>query len=129
MVRKLYSEKKRWTYQCYQQAAAATAQRLSGHAEKCAREAMTGLLEIHELADRLCLPLEEITSVINERKLRYFLFSFGRVRFYWNFVWRDIQPFLRTGSPQLDVEAEMRSYQDRFGAAEPEQSKPEAATD
>jgi hypothetical protein len=67
--------------------------------------------------------------VINERKLRYFLFSFGRVRFYWNFVLRDIEPFLRTGSPQLEVEAEMRSYQDRFGAAEPEQPKPEAATD
>jgi hypothetical protein len=57
-------------------------------------------LEVHELAERRLLPINEINLLVMDGKLRYYLFGFGRVRFRWAEVFEDIQHFARRGNPQ-----------------------------
>jgi hypothetical protein len=72
------------------------------------------LLELYELAQRLRLPTNEISYLVSEGKLRYYLFSFGRVRFMWREVLEDIQAFKRTGSPEAEVQREMAELRSTY---------------
>jgi hypothetical protein len=67
------------------------------------------LLGIEELCDRLQIRMSEVTRLVEEGRLRYFLFpnSFGIIRFDWNQVLQDLQKLQRVGDPKPEVESEI----------------------
>jgi hypothetical protein len=69
------------------------------------------LIDIYEVANRLQLPVREVSRLVAGGHLHYFLFSFGALRFSWQMVLNDLSKVEHTGNPQELVEAEIAAYQ------------------
>jgi hypothetical protein len=92
----------------------------SGQGEELHTNSGNQMLGIYEVADRLQLPVREVSWLVAAGHLRYFLFPLGCIRFRWELVLEDLQKFEHTGDPQSLVEAELERYQSPLGPEEAE---------